>query len=178
MAYNLEDVSGIGKATADRLRASGIDTVEKLASITQEELTKLKIKGVGESTALKYIKNAQILIKRKASDTISKQKKEDLPPKPVKSKEPKQIKKQKPIKSGNLKELIKKQAECNVGLVGHVDHGKTTLVKALTGDWTDRHSEEQERGISIKLGYSNATILHCPECDELLTYYMAETARK
>ena len=30
---------------------------------------------------------------------------------------------------------------------------KTTLVKALTGDWTDRHSEEQERVISIKLGY-------------------------
>ncbi|MFX0048684.1 MAG: translation initiation factor IF-2 subunit gamma, partial [Candidatus Hermodarchaeota archaeon] len=55
---------------------------------------------------------------------------------------------------------------------------KTTLVKALTGDWTDRHSEEQERGISIKLGYSNATILHCRECDEYFTYYMAEIARK
>ncbi|MFX1448574.1 MAG: translation initiation factor IF-2 subunit gamma, partial [Promethearchaeota archaeon] len=55
---------------------------------------------------------------------------------------------------------------------------KTTLVKALTGDWTDRHSEEQERGISIKLGYSNATILHCRECDEYLTYYMAKIARK
>ncbi|GAI59617.1 unnamed protein product, partial [marine sediment metagenome] len=43
-------------------------------------------------------------------------------------------------KGSNLKELIKKQAECNIGLVGHVDHGKTTLVKTLTGDWTDRHS--------------------------------------
>ncbi|MHA1472490.1 MAG: translation initiation factor IF-2 subunit gamma, partial [Promethearchaeota archaeon] len=41
-----------------------------------------------------------------------------------------------------------------------------------------RHSEEQERGISIKLGYSNATILYCSECDEYLTYYMAEIARK
>ena len=55
MTYNLEDVSGIGKATADRLRASGIDSVEKLASTTQEEFKKLNIKGVGESTALKYI---------------------------------------------------------------------------------------------------------------------------
>ncbi|MFX1552175.1 MAG: translation initiation factor IF-2 subunit gamma [Promethearchaeota archaeon] len=77
-----------------------------------------------------------------------------------------------------MKELIKQQAECNIGLVGHVDHGKTTLVKALTGDWTDRHSEEQERGISIKLGYSNASILYCPKCDEYITYYLAEKARE
>ncbi len=77
-----------------------------------------------------------------------------------------------------LKELIKQQAECNIGLVGHVDHGKTSLVKALTGDWTDRHSEEQERGISIKLGYSNATILYCPDCDVYLTSYMAEQGRE
>ncbi|MFX0023153.1 MAG: translation initiation factor IF-2 subunit gamma [Candidatus Hermodarchaeota archaeon] len=76
-----------------------------------------------------------------------------------------------------MKELIKKQAECNIGLVGHVDHGKTTLVKALTGDWTDRHSEEQERGISIKLGYSNATILYCLKCDEYTTYHLSEQAR-
>ncbi|MFW9882067.1 MAG: translation initiation factor IF-2 subunit gamma [Candidatus Thorarchaeota archaeon] len=73
---------------------------------------------------------------------------------------------------------MKQQAECNIGLVGHVDHGKTTLVKSLTGDWTDRHSEEQERGISIKLGYSNATILYCPSCDEYLTYYLANKARE
>ncbi|MDD3934505.1 MAG: GTP-binding protein, partial [Methanoculleus sp.] len=39
----------------------------------------------------------------------------------------------------------------NIGLVGHVDHGKTTLVSALTGTWTDRHSEEIKRGISIRL---------------------------
>ena len=63
MTYDLEDVSGIGKATANRLRASGIDTVEKLASTTQEELTQLKIKGIGESTALRYIKSAQTLFK-------------------------------------------------------------------------------------------------------------------
>jgi translation initiation factor 2 subunit 3 len=55
---------------------------------------------------------------------------------------------------------------------------KTTLVKALTGDWTDRHSEEKERGISIKLGYSNATILYCPNCDIYLTTYMMEKERE
>ena len=178
MTNDLEKVSGIGKATAERLRTSGIDSVEKLASTTIEELTKLKIKGVGESTASKYIKNAQKLIEEKPSDTEPQIKKEDSSPKPEKHKKSEPPKKKKPVKGRTLKELIKQQAECNIGLVGHVDHGKTTLVKALTGDWTDRHSEEQERGISIKLGYSNATILYCPECDEYLTYYMAEVARK
>ena len=43
------------------------------------------------------------------------------------------------------------QAEINIGMVGHVDHGKTTLTQALTGKWTDQHSEELKRGISIKL---------------------------
>ena len=40
-------------------------------------------------------------------------------------------------------------------MVGHVDHGKTTLTKALSGVWTDTHSEERKRGISIKLGYAD-----------------------
>ncbi|MCS7130013.1 MAG: translation initiation factor IF-2 subunit gamma [Archaeoglobaceae archaeon] len=56
--------------------------------------------------------------------------------------------------------------EINIGLVGHVDHGKTTLVAALSGVWTDRHSEEIKRGISIKLGYADATFRKCPQCDE------------
>ena len=41
-----------------------------------------------------------------------------------------------------------------VGTAGHVDHGKTTLVRALTGKDTDRLPEERERGISIDLGYA------------------------
>ncbi len=50
------------------------------------------------------------------------------------------------------------QATINLGLVGHVDHGKTTLTKLLSGKWTDTHSEEKKRGITIKLGYTNFTI--------------------
>ena len=42
-------------------------------------------------------------------------------------------------------------------MVGHVDHGKTTLTKALSGTWTDTHSEERKRGISIKLGYADTS---------------------
>ena len=45
-------------------------------------------------------------------------------------------------------------------MVGHVDHGKTTLTKALSGTWTDTHSEERKRGISIKLGYAD-TAFYC-----------------
>ena len=47
------------------------------------------------------------------------------------------------------------QPQVNIGLVGHVDHGKTTLTQALSGVWTDTHSEERKRGISIKLGYAD-----------------------
>lgn len=57
------------------------------------------------------------------------------------------------------------QAEMNVGMLGHVDHGKTTLTKALTGKWTDTHSEEIKRGISIRLGYADAYMYHCEKCD-------------
>ena len=46
----------------------------------------------------------------------------------------------------------------NVGIFGHIDHGKTTLVKQLTGKWTDTHSEELKRGITIKLGYADLII--------------------
>lgn len=49
------------------------------------------------------------------------------------------------------------QAEVNIGMVGHVDHGKTSLTRALTGKWTDTHSEELKRGITIKIGYADTT---------------------
>ena len=62
------------------------------------------------------------------------------------------------------------QPEVNIGLVGHVDHGKTTLTQALTGEWTDRHSEELRRGISIKLGYADAAFYQCPNCPAPLGY--------
>jgi translation initiation factor 2 subunit 3 len=61
---------------------------------------------------------------------------------------------------------VPRQPEINIGLIGHVDHGKTTLCKALSGEWTDRHSEELKRGISIKLGYADATFYKCPKCAE------------
>jgi translation initiation factor 2 subunit 3 len=61
------------------------------------------------------------------------------------------------------------QSEINIGLVGHVDHGKTTLTRAMSGIWADTHSEEKKRGITIKLGYADAVFRKCMQCDTYTT---------
>ena len=60
---------------------------------------------------------------------------------------------------------VPKKPEINIGMVGHVDHGKTTLTKTLSGEWTDKHSEEIKRGISIKLGYADTAFYKCEKCN-------------
>jgi translation initiation factor 2 subunit 3 len=62
------------------------------------------------------------------------------------------------------------QPSINIGTSGHVDHGKTTLVEAITGVWTSAHSEELRRGITIKVGYADAAFYKCPQCPEPLCY--------
>jgi translation initiation factor 2 subunit 3 len=58
-------------------------------------------------------------------------------------------------------EVISRQATINVGTIGHVAHGKSTVVKSLTGVLTVRFKNEKERNITIKLGYANAKIFKC-----------------
>jgi translation initiation factor 2 subunit 3 len=62
------------------------------------------------------------------------------------------------------------QPNINIGTAGHVDHGKTTLVEAITGVWTSGHSEELRRGITIKVGYADAAFYKCPQCPIPLGY--------
>jgi len=75
---------------------------------------------------------------------------------------------------GEAKKPEAPKPEVNIGMVGHVDHGKTTLVKSLSGVWTDQHSEEVKRGISIRLGYADATFRKCPVCPEPDAYTVDE----
>jgi translation initiation factor 2 subunit 3 len=59
--------------------------------------------------------------------------------------------------------------ECNIGMLGHVSHGKTTLTYTLTGKLTLTHSEELKRGITIRLGYADFTIYKCTKCNRYTT---------
>jgi len=54
--------------------------------------------------------------------------------------------------------MVTNLPELNVGVVGHIDHGKTTLLSRITGKFADTHSEELKRGITIKLGYAEVII--------------------
>ncbi len=62
------------------------------------------------------------------------------------------------------------QAEISIGMIGHVDHGKSTLTEALTGKFPDTHSEEIRRGISIRLGYAETEFRECPDCESPAKY--------
>ncbi len=67
------------------------------------------------------------------------------------------VKKDKVVSGEDVQPVI------NLGLVGHVDHGKTHLLQCLSGKWTDTHSEEVKRGITIKLGYADVSFYKCSE---------------
>lgn len=72
---------------------------------------------------------------------------------------------------------IPNQPEINIGTAGHVDHGKSTIVDAITGKWTSAHSEELRRGITIKVGYADAAFYKC-NCDMPSNYSTKESCSK
>ena len=65
---------------------------------------------------------------------------------------------------------IPRQPDTNIGTAGHVDHGKSTIVQAITGVWTSAHSEELRRGITIRVGYADAAIYKCKSCSAPVGY--------
>jgi len=75
-----------------------------------------------------------------------------------------------PVQKRKKAVTLPQQPVVNIGTIGHVDHGKTTLVEAITGVWAAKHSEELRRGITIKLGYADAPIFKCPNCEEPQCY--------
>ena len=64
----------------------------------------------------------------------------------------------------NLDEIIHNQPTTNIGMIGSVSNGKSTVTYSLSGIKTQRHSHEQIKNITIKLGYANSKIFKCPKC--------------
>ncbi len=61
-----------------------------------------------------------------------------------------------------------------IGMVGHVDHGKSTLTEALTGKFPDTYSDELKRGITIRLGYAYYQAMRCKECGRYTTNALSQ----
>lgn len=78
---------------------------------------------------------------------------------------------------GKEMNMEKQHRQFVIGMAGHIDHGKTALVQALTGINTDRLKEEQERGITVDLGFAhfseNATIIDVPGHERLIKNMVA-----
>lgn len=71
-------------------------------------------------------------------------------------------------------EVISRQATINIGTIGHVAHGKSTVVKAISGVQTVRFKNELIRNITIKLGYANAKIYKADGPNDELGYYKSK----
>lgn len=60
--------------------------------------------------------------------------------------------------------MISRQATINIGTIGHVAHGKSTFVRAVSTVNTVKHFKEKIRNITIKLGYANSKLYQCGKC--------------
>ena len=63
----------------------------------------------------------------------------------------------------------------NIGMLGHVSDGKTTITKQITGTLTQKHSAEKQKNLTIRLGYANAKICKCKICPEPVCYFSTQS---
>lgn len=68
-----------------------------------------------------------------------------------------------------------KQPNLNIGIIGHVSHGKSSLIRLLTGINTIKHSSEKKRNITINIGYANTKIFKCNTCTSIKSCNSQET---
>jgi translation initiation factor 2 subunit 3 len=76
-----------------------------------------------------------------------------------------------------IRQTMVNQPTCNIGTGGHVSNGKSTMIEAISGQKTQRHTDELERNITMKLGYANAKIWKCHFCDEPECYQSTESSK-
>lgn len=105
---------------------------------------------------------------RKKKEALQQQNKEAKTE--VQKEKPKRQPRKKVSKAENLQEKTGAPSkkimlpEVNIGTIGHIAHGKTTIVHQLTGKRTQAHSEEIKRGLTIRLGYADFTVKKCAAC--------------
>lgn len=68
-------------------------------------------------------------------------------------------------------DIMQKQLTSNLATLGHVAHGKTSLIEALSSIRTTRISNEKKRDITVRLGYTNVKIFKCPKCPRPICYH-------
>ena len=66
----------------------------------------------------------------------------------------------------DMDEIMQKQAVINIGMIGHVANGKTTITGQMTGIATNKYSSEKKQNKTIRLGYANFKVWRCDNCNK------------
>ncbi|OLS20333.1 MAG: Translation initiation factor 2 subunit gamma [Candidatus Heimdallarchaeota archaeon LC_2] len=145
-------------------------TIKKVEIEENETVTEpiIKRKPRAKKSAIKT--NTEVVVEEKTivvdDDIKVQQKKKARAKKSTKSETTKVAIKVTPKTLSSSVKKLDIQPVINIGTAGHVDEGKSTLIRLLTGKFPDEHSEELKRGITIRLGYADCDIYECPNCEE------------
>ena len=123
-----------------------------------------------KSEEVETTKSSETTKKKTTKTTATKPKKTTAKKTTAKKTTAKKTTEKKTSTKSKKEDSIPNQAEISLGMIGHVDHGKSTLTQALTGKFPDTHSEEIRRGISIRLGYAETEFRECPKCEAPTKY--------